>query len=436
MEKKTTMVLAVVVVLVVAAVGGYFLLAGDDDGYRSANTDCRLQILGNADEDDYLDSRDVSKIKEMIENNKYSLMADADNNGKVDQADVNKVQSIIDARENNKGKAFADKTKVTVNYISVDKDVLSATYPVGNIIIANSQRALELAIALGVDDRVKAMTLSDLKSYWDDKEYAGCETIPDVGLRKEPNLEEIAKIDADTIYTGQKSKCVINVDGNKAGNKQILRLATWENGGLENGALMLGFFMEAEKEAEEYVKWMDDINKEIQDKLSKVADKDKIKFLVHSSPTALAVQQDGVSTALDKVGATNIGNQIITDPSKSYGKTSDYKEAILEKQPEYIFFAFYIMTQMTDDDIQAKYDAKADSWNELVGMTNAYKNDKIVMIDYGNPFCLITLVGAHVLFEDTFSKEYVLDKVQEYTDRFTNAPDGFKVEYSHCVAYP
>ena len=427
---------AVALIVIIAAVGAYLVIGGDDEGYRSTNTDCRLQILGNADEDDYLDERDVEKIKDMIGKGEYSLMADANNDGKIDDEDVDKVKSIIDARKNNVGKDFKNKTKVTVNYISVDKDVLSATYPVGNIIIANSQRALEIAIAIDVDDRVKGATLQDLMSYWDDNEYLGCENIPDVGVRKEPNLEEIAKIDADTIYTGQTGKCLVNVENNRAGNKQVLRLATWENGGLENGALMLGFFMEAEENAEAYVKWMDDINKDLQKKLESVSDRKATTFLTMSSPTALALQQDGVSSALDKTGATNIGNQLITDPTKSYGKTADYKEAILEKNPEYIFFASYIMTQMTDADIQAKYDAKTDVWKEMVGATQAYKNDRIVMIDYGNPFCLITLVGASVLFEDVVTEDYVVDKIQEYTDKFTNAPDDFEVEYSHCVYYP
>lgn len=257
-----------------------------------------------------------------------------------------------------------------------------------------------------------------------------------MGKRGEPDLEKIAKIDADSIYTGAKAKTMKNVDGDSAGDKQLLRLPTWENGGLESAALTIGFFMDVEDRAQEYVRWMDDINKDVQDIISGIPQTGKTSFLVLSSPTAMAVQQDGVSSALDLTGSRNIGNELITNPSSSYGKTADYKEGIIEKDPEYIFFASYIMTQMTVDEIQQKFDAKASTWMDMVGGTDAYKEKKVVMIDYGFPFCLVTLIGSHVLYENSFSKEYVMEKVQEYMDRFTNVPDGFEIDWDHIVHYP
>lgn len=437
MEQKQLLVIAVVAILIVAAVGAYVFIGDDEsDEYRSTNTDCRLKILGNADENDYLDEKDIEKINEMAANGEYSKMADADNNGKVDSADADLVKKIIDARAANQGKEFSDKQKVTLNYISVDNEVLQASYPVGKIIIANSQRALELAIALGVEERVVALTLSDLKAYWDDNEYTGCEDIIDIGKRGEPDLEKIAQIDADTIYAGAKNKTLKNVEGEKAGNKQILRLTTWEDGGLESAALTLGFFMDSEKTAQEYVKWMDDINREIQNRIASIPQSERKSFLVLSSPTAMAVQQDGVSSAIDLTGARNIGNELVTNTLSSYGKTSDYKEGILEKDPDYIFFASYIMSQMTIDDIQSKFDVKASTWEEMVGGTTAYKEKRIVMIDYGFPFCLITLVAASIMYEDVFDQDYISDKVQEYLDNFTNVPPGFEMDYDHIIHYP
>lgn len=436
MDSKKVIAIVVVAVVVVATVAVYMTIGGEDgEDYRSSNTDCRLQILGNADEDDYFDDRDVAKINEMIANGEYSQMADANNDGKVDQADADMVQRIIDLRASNQGKALDEKETTTVNYISIDNEVLSATYPVGKIIIANSQRALDIAIALGVDDRVVGATVTDLMSYWDDAEYVGCEDIVDVGTRKEPNLEEIAKLDADSIYAGQASKTLVNVEGNMAGDKQILRLPTWENGGIEGAALTLGFFMDVEDSAETYVKWMDDLNNEVKDRLSDV-DTENVSFLVMSSPTAMAVQTDGVSSAMDNTGAFNSGNKIIPNKNTSYGRTADYKEDILIEDPDYIIFSSYIMSQMTDSEIQEKFDSRADSWEELFGQTTAYKEGRIIMTDYGAPFCIVTLVGASILFEEQFTQEYVTEKVQEYMDLFTNAPDDFEVQYNHIVYHP
>ncbi len=436
MQTKQILAIAVVVIVIVAAIGVVALTQDDsNESYRSTNSDCRLQILGNADEDDYLDERDVEKIRSMVTNGEYSQMADANNDGVVSEADAIFVENILDTRANNQGKNLEDKEKISINYISVDNEILSATYPVGKIVIVNSQRALEIAIALGVDDRVVGATIQDLLAYWDDAEYSGLEDIVDVGVRKEPDLELIAGLDADSIYAGQKSKCIVNTSGDYVGNKQILRLPTWENGGIEAAALTIGFLMDVDEAAQEYVKWMDDLNKEVQEKLADV-DTSSVSFLCMSSPTAMAVQTDGVSSALDNIGAVNVGNKIIVDTNTSYGKTSDYQEDIAQEDPDYIIFASYIMSQMTDAEIQAKYDDRSSEWSQYFGITSAYKNGNIIMIDYGNPFCLITLIGASIMFEDVFSEEYVLDKVQEYIDKFTNAPDDFVVQYSHIVYHP
>lgn len=438
MEQKQMLAIAVVAILVIAAVGAYVVVSGDEEEeYRSTNTDCRLKILGNANEDDYLDEKDVERINEMIANKEeYKQMADADNDGYITAADAELVQKIIDTRAKNQGKSFDQKDKVQVNYIDVDLKVQKATYPVGDIIIANTQRALELAIALDIEDRIKAMTMSDLKTFWDDNEYRGCENIPDVGKRGEPDLEMIATINADTIITGQAGKCLKNVEGDHAGNKQIIRLPTWENGGQESAALTFGFFMDAEANAQKFVKWIDDLYVEIDKVLSDIPDREKTTFLCVSSPTALAVQQDGVSSALDITGCRNVGNELVTNPTSSYGSAVEYKEGILAKNPEYIIFAFYIKTQDTVETLQNKFDTNENKWKDIYGGTSAYKNGKVISIDYGFPFCLSTLVGASIFFEDSFSKEYITDKVQEYLETFTNVPDDYQIDYDHIVYHP
>lgn len=436
MEQKQLLAIAVVAILVVAAVGAYVVVSDDDEDYRSTNTDCRLKILGNADENDYIDERDVEKINDMITKDEYSQMADANDDGKVDKKDAELVQKIIDIRAKNQGKDFDQKDRIDIKFIDVDKQVQNAKYPVGDFIIINSQRALEVAIALGIEERVLGLCLEDLKSYWDTNEYAGCDHIVNVGKKNEPDLEAIAKIDADTIVAGQRSIFLKNVDGDHAGNKQILRLPTWENAGQESAALTFGFIMDTEKTAEKYVKWMDDLNAEVQKEVAKLSDDGKTSFLLVASPTSMSVQKDGVSSALDKTGSKNIGNVLVTNPGTSYGKTTEHKEDIIKMDPEYVFFSFYIMSQNTTDDLQKKFDNKKSDWQEIFGATSAYKDKKIVAFDYGLPFCLVTLIGCHIMYEDMFSEEFVMEKVQEYIDEFTNAPDGFEADYDRIVYHP
>lgn len=108
MENKQLYAIFAVVIILIAAVGAFVLFSGDDDEYKSANTDGRLAILGNADENDYLDDDDIKAIEQMIKENRYSLMADANKDDKVDQTDIDIVKNIIDVKKYNEGKDYSD----------------------------------------------------------------------------------------------------------------------------------------------------------------------------------------------------------------------------------------------------------------------------------------------------------------------------------------
>lgn len=187
MGNKKVYAVILVIVLVVAAAGAYFAFSSSDDSYRSSNTDGRLAVLGNADENDYLDSKDIDVINDMIENGKYSQMADANNDGVVNDADAKMVQEIIDLKKYNEGKADSEKKSMTVNYISVDNKVLSAEIPVLKIVILNSQRSLSLAIAINAGDNIVALN-DYIYTYWDENLFKNYKDLPTVGDRKNPAL--------------------------------------------------------------------------------------------------------------------------------------------------------------------------------------------------------------------------------------------------------
>ena len=153
---KILAILAAAIVVVAGASAVVLLNNDDDKGYYSSNSDCRLQVLGNADKNDYLDDNDVTKIKEMISSNTYDQMADANNDGKVDETDLDLVQKMIDLKKSNSGKADSEKESMTVKYITVNKDIRDAVYPVKKLIVVNTQRVLDICMGVGISDRVVA----------------------------------------------------------------------------------------------------------------------------------------------------------------------------------------------------------------------------------------------------------------------------------------
>ncbi len=436
MNSKIILAIGVAVVVVAAGIGAAVILNNKDDGYYSSNSDCRLQILGNADENDYLDSKDIDKINDMIEAGEYSQMADANNDDVVDSKDTEMVQSIIDLKDSNSGKDAADKEKMDVYYITVNGAIQTATFPVSKIICANTQRALDIAINIGVDDMIVA-TNDYVNKYATDVDstymYRAFKDLPSIGDRKTPDLEQVTKIDADAIYAGTTKYYMTNVDASATsyGGKTILRLASWENGGYANGALMLGFFTDADEDAQDFVKWMDDLDSEIQDKLADIENKSDIKVISMSSATWFGAQSDGVSTAISALGITNVGNNIITDTSKTGGSATTYKEDIVAQNPQYLILSPYLYLNQTSEEIATKYSGYDFS---NIAACDAVKNSNIYMTSYEVPFVLQTLIVAGILFPDTFSSDYVDGYLQEYLDDYCNL-DGTGYEYNADTFY-
>jgi iron complex transport system substrate-binding protein len=430
MEKNKMIAIVVVVVLIAAGVGMYLAFGNTPSEYRSANTDGRLAILGNADENDYLDDADLKKIDEMIKDKKYSNMADANNDGVVDAKDKEMVQNMIDIKKYNKDKKDSEKKTMTVNYIGVDKDILSGKYPVNKIIISGTQRSLGLAIAIGAGDRVVALN-DYVFQYWDENFFKAYKNLPSIGDRKTPDLEATMQISADTIYAGSVSKYAVNIPENVLGSKQVLRMVSYEDGRLAEGALMLGFFTDNDAGAQKYVKWMDDTMKAVNDKLSKVKDPAATRFYL-GTPTYMYAQLDGVSTAFTNSKATNIGNIIVTSPTAAGMSTSKCMEDIEKQNPGYIIGGKYMYTQNTFDEVKAVYNGM--DWSKFA-ITDAVKNNNIYMVNYDLPFCIHTYIACSIFFPDQFSQDDLTKMITDYLKNFTEAGD-YEFKLYHFLFTP
>ncbi|MDD4222183.1 MAG: ABC transporter substrate-binding protein [Candidatus Methanomethylophilus sp.] len=445
---KKLMAVAVVAIIVIAGAAAAVYYAVDNKNnasYYSDNTDCRLEILGNADENDYLDSNDVDKINEMTAEGKYSQMADADNNGTVDAADAKMVQDIIDLKAANAGKDDADKECMSINYINADGNVVSANYPVFKIVVVNTQRALDVCNAIGVESRVVAIN-DYIEKYGIGSNpvmYDYYNGLPSVGDRKNPDLETLEGVNADTVYCGNSSTYLKNVDSTATtvGNKQILRLVTWEDGAFATGALMLGFFTDADTQAQNYVKWMDDIDAMTDQILDGISDKSATSFLAASSATYFGAQADGCSSALTVTGATNVGNNIVTDTKDTGDYVANHIEDIITQDPDYIIITATISKSLTDEQVQEKYDgylsnSKNTGYEQTIPTVTAVKEGNIAMIDYYLPFCMMTLLGAKVMFADEFASVDVDSLLQEYITNYCVIKDDYTFNANNFYYIP
>lgn len=116
MDKKMIIAIVIVAILAVAAVAVIISMNGSKDLPNSNNLDGRLAVFGNANQDDYLDSRDVDTVKKIIageiEPTYYDCyksyggqlvqrsFADANVDGKIDEADVKWIERMVDREKN------------------------------------------------------------------------------------------------------------------------------------------------------------------------------------------------------------------------------------------------------------------------------------------------------------------------------------------------
>ncbi len=198
---------------------------------------------------------------------------------------------------------------------------------------------------------------------------------------------------------------------------------------------MIGFFTDADEGAEKFVRWMDSVESKVGSELSKVSDKSSTSFLNVSSATYFGAQADGVATTLTKIGATNIGNAIITNTSKVGGSVTTYAEDINKHADmDLIIYTPYMYLNYSDEQVKEKYNTFYSSLSTgKISALDAVKNQDIVMINYELPFCLVYAIAAKILFPDIDVD--VDGMIKEYIDDYTDV-EGYTYNPNHFYYVP
>ena len=98
MNKKLFAVIAVVIV-VVAAVAIAMAMGGSEKKSEALTGSGRLLVYGNADNNDYLDDKDVETIQKIVDDGKWDKeeypLADANHDGAVTKDDVYYLKKLL-----------------------------------------------------------------------------------------------------------------------------------------------------------------------------------------------------------------------------------------------------------------------------------------------------------------------------------------------------
>ncbi|MDO5853409.1 MAG: hypothetical protein Q4Q62_05035 [Thermoplasmata archaeon] len=355
MNTKIAAVLAVAII-VVAGAGAYIILNNRDSGnglvIDSGEYPTNLMVLGNANMDDYLDSRDIAYIEALIDQvpedeSAYSefysehYFADANYDGKIDSSDVAYVQSMVNEAwdeityiyylDANFEISRFDMTMSSRNLITL------ICPPLDNVLILNPD------LLVGTDMRpVTGKYMPQYEGVLADIAERNNRTLYNVGIASSPTLETISQAAAEyggelVVVCGDDSYGPGMEDTLAGSGVQVVRLPTWEYGGTIPGLLTLAYILDVDDSdgvseldvAYDYIAWYTEIEDYVQECVSEVSEEDRpgaSAVYAYTDPMQILGTYTGEYNNLLKLGVEDVtgaymggsatgghGNQISTE---------------------------------------------------------------------------------------------------------------------------
>ena len=411
MDKKVIAIIAVAVVAV-AAIAAAVVLMGGGDKAPVHEFEGRLPIFGNANNDDYIDSKDIDYIKDVIDGKKEAVtvtvitdfstgstttrsMADANADGVVDSKDVDQIKKMVN-RENG----------IKIYYINVDNVLSKCNYPLTSIGLAYKP-VYELAAAAGLTDKeVKWVCDSvgdvpgkgELRQWY--KQFWGAKCF---GSRATPDYESM---------TGDFPSCIITAtkksffkDGEEKLNSRgvdIIRLPAYENGWAVPAMLMLGYLTDNEANAKKYVEMADSVYAPIAEYVKDIPMTERpFVFASHNASAVVDYKQGFIEPVVLAGAATAI--------DLGYPKGNVDAEAIKQMNPDWILLQpWHGLLEQTDGTIidTFKWDLNnlyntTNKGIQAIDHTNAYAKGQVIMNTQGvrlgaASFILTAYIAEHI----------------------------------------
>ena len=302
MDKKMQIAAIVVVVLAIAAVATVMMQdkeGGSDESVYGKlvgsvvaekdfpNTDSRLWVYGNANEDDRIDRNDVEFIQKIIDGKEKSTrLADANADGVVDSRDIEYLNAIIKASEN-------QKDEIDVYYIDSYFTISKVSWPVKNIATTYCS-GLYTAAVTGIVDKI-VLADETIKNYWSSVDKKVINAAGLLGSTESPNYEEMmkSKYKLDVYVPGY---CDSNADLQNAKKLNpvgidVMYMNTSDNSGvdypneyIDRSIVMFGFLLQGNPETTyKYLDWHDKYFTLMEDAVKNMQDKDKSALMMSRS---------------------------------------------------------------------------------------------------------------------------------------------------------
>lgn len=411
MKSNSTTLIAVIVVavLAVAAVGGYMML--NNDKSDSDIDEYAFPIMGNANNDNIIDRKDIDLLEKIIDENlnlaDYPL-ADANVDGKIDQADIDVVTKLMNG----------ENTPVYI--IDQDNKLMELSYPLNNIVTVNADM-LTFIIQIGAVDKLAGYICSD--KYPVAMKVAVDSAAIDLkgGNRAIDAANYLNLINLDASLKNQGGIGAVLVMNDSAAKSYADNL---EDAGIAlprvkcsapidsiNASLTIGFLLgpEIEANARAYYNASYEVLEIINEKLKDLREDEKVKCLSLCMNYYVSEKESAYTLVSELGGGNNISNL------EGNGSTKlESADAITIYDEAKYLISYSTMDYVNSNPITVWENSK----NNILKASSAYKEGNLVFINVIIPVpCRVAYV-AELLYPDLIESGFGDETLQSFIDEF------------------
>lgn len=432
MDKKAKMMVgAVIVVIVIVAAICVVLLNDDDDDdktYRSSDTTGRLEVFGNANNDDYIDQQDIDFLNQIISRNSDSdtsndidwqknyPFADANNDGKIDQDDVAWVQRMV------------NRESMDIYMLNGNKEAIKIGYPALKVVVVGSNAMLTVHAIGGVTEgRVVGVTGEKNK---DTYLFSDLENITKVSTSvTTANYDAVSQIQGgvDAIITMTSSAYLKNEKTFTDAQYDVIRVSSSDGLEAASVALTLGYIMQLEERSQKFAKFCDDIVSYTEQKAATISDSDKKTVLCGTMTNYVSGLSSDYYELTVLCGGKNLADW--NEVTKRYMEGDEWLKEQKYHADWFIHFRNY--TYDPTYDLASLYKEYAAYYDDI----QTYLDGHYVVMNGYMPSILRMAYIACQLYPDVYGADWADEMHQYYIDNFVdNLHDiGYKVNHSQFV---
>ncbi len=406
MNANTTKMIAIAIVAILV-IAGVAIYLNSSEEVKSDITG-KLEVYGNADEDYTIDSEDLDIINNIIDGKDgYTLekypRADSNNDGKITSEDADIVKNIIDKKP----------TTIVIQNYHFDGRTYTDTvkWPVKAVASTAISTILSLHLVAGTLDVIKGITYETKPNA---ALYPELQDFKNIGPdQRQFDIEEVSKLKTEKNITAIFCQAPLNNEEQmKEMGLDIIRpdvnATTYEE--YASALLLAGFICGKQNKAVEASEWYADIMEDINSKVGKITENDKVKAMVTMGYNSVWKSETDYAKVASMGGATFapelIGPGTLKAGDWMYTTESNMIVCVGGGSNETSWYG-------GDVDIKDFY-KNMDPFTK----TKIYEEGNIAVVSGHMPVPLKVMYTSAVMYPDLYDDQWLEDKHQDFVDKF------------------